>query len=384
MRRISAFLRRHLPIMLGALILLAAVVVLWIFSAPVAQWFHSAQSADAIGFLQEHLLVVSVVGGCLLIFALIWLPKWQASRVQDVKDRLTVENAARQTLAQTIGGAVLIAGLFFTWANLDVAQKNIKTTQETATENQRIAREGQITDRFTKAIAQLGEQGPDKLAVRLGGIYALERIAKDSKDDHWPVMEVLTAYVRETAPWPSMPQTDAQPSKGDQSRGKEPPTTQEQPPVKPATDIQAILTVLGRRTHTYGNGETLRLHLAKTDLRGASLWEAKLQGVRFWGAQLQGADLTGAQLQGADLTETQLQAVSLLGSQLRGAKLRGTRLEWAEFWGAQLQEADLTGAHLNGAKNLTVEQLSTVKTLYQAHLDPPKLRHDILALRHFW
>jgi uncharacterized protein YjbI with pentapeptide repeats len=67
-----------------------------------------------------------------------------------------------------------------------------------------------------------------------------------------------------------------------------------------------------------------------------------------------------------------------LGSQLRGAKLRGTRLEWAEFWGAQLQEADLTGAHLNGAKNLTVEQLSTVKTLYQAHLDPPKLRHDIL------
>jgi hypothetical protein len=58
--------------------------------------------------------------------------------------------------------------------------------------NHEIAREGQITDRFTKAIAQLGEQGPEKLAVRLGGIYALERIARDSERDHWPMMEVLT------------------------------------------------------------------------------------------------------------------------------------------------------------------------------------------------
>jgi hypothetical protein len=33
----------------------------------------------------------------------------------------------------------------------------------------------------------------------------------------------------------------------------------------------------------------------------------------------------------------------------------------------------LWGANLEGAKNLTVEQLSTVKTLYDAHLDPPLL-----------
>jgi hypothetical protein len=62
-----------------------------------------------------------------------------------------------------------------------------------------LSRAGQITERFTRAIDQLGSS---ELDVRLGGIYALERIARDSKADHPQVMEVLTAYVREHAPWP--------------------------------------------------------------------------------------------------------------------------------------------------------------------------------------
>jgi hypothetical protein len=57
-------------------------------------------------------------------------------------------------------------------------------------------RAGQLTDRFTRAIEQLGHK---KLDVRLGGIYALERIAEDSKRDRPQVVEVLTAYVREHA-----------------------------------------------------------------------------------------------------------------------------------------------------------------------------------------
>ncbi len=36
-------------------------------------------------------------------------------------------------------------------------------------------REGQITHRFTRVIDQLGQTGDEKLDVRLGGIYALER-----------------------------------------------------------------------------------------------------------------------------------------------------------------------------------------------------------------
>ena len=64
-------------------------------------------------------------------------------------------------------------------------------------------RAGQLTDRFTKAIEQLGNE--KALDVRLGGIYALERIARDSKEDHPQVIEVLTAYAREHAPRPPDP-----------------------------------------------------------------------------------------------------------------------------------------------------------------------------------
>jgi hypothetical protein len=41
--------------------------------------------------------------------------------------------------------------------------------------------------------------------VRLGGTYALERIARDSPPDRATIEEVLTAYLRGHAPWPAPP-----------------------------------------------------------------------------------------------------------------------------------------------------------------------------------
>ena len=133
----------------------------------------------------DHLLEwlgLAVCGLTILIIILWKLPQWQVERVQGLepKERWDRENEARKTLATILGGAVLLAGLFGTWKNLQVAQ------------------EGQITDRFTKAIDQLGATNPDKtpkIEVRLGGIYALERIANESEKDHWPIMEVLCTYV---------------------------------------------------------------------------------------------------------------------------------------------------------------------------------------------
>ena len=90
-----------------------------------------------------------------------------------------------------------------------------------------LSRQGQITDRFTRAVDQLGNR--DSLDVRLGGIYALERIARESKDDHWPIMEILTASVRQYAGPEAQARSDS----------------------PPPTDIQAILSVLGRRTVTH-------------------------------------------------------------------------------------------------------------------------------------
>jgi hypothetical protein len=180
--------------------------------------------------------------GVLVLLFIIWkVPQWQAARWEgriEPKEVAKQESDTRTTVVQALAGAVLFIGLYFT-------AKTLKTTQE-----------GQITDRFTKAINQLGETGPEKLAIRLGGIYAPERIARDSERDHWPIMEILTAYVREHAPWKAEGQ-HSQP--------------------KLAPDIQAILTVLGRRTRSYGKGEDWPLDLSFTDLRRAALTDAHLE-----------------------------------------------------------------------------------------------------------
>ena len=55
-------------------------------------------------------------------------------------------------------------------------------------------RQRRIVETFSKAVEQLGS---DKLEVRVGAIFALERISKESPDDYWTIMEVLTAFVRE-------------------------------------------------------------------------------------------------------------------------------------------------------------------------------------------
>ena len=88
-----------------------------------------------------------------------------------------------------------------------------------------LSEQGQLTDRFSKAVEQLGTK--DSLEVRLGGIYALERIARDSARDQPTIMEVLSAYIREHAPRQMCTSTASS--------------------TPPTTDVQAILTVIARR-----------------------------------------------------------------------------------------------------------------------------------------
>jgi hypothetical protein len=145
------------------------------------------------------------VVGILVVLALWLLPRWQAERSQGLtpESRFDRENEARKTLAQIIGGVLVLAGLYSSLQTFSLQQHTLSLQQNTFD----LQRAGQITDRFTKAIEKLGavETGPDgkpkiNLEVRLGGIYALERIARDSPTDHWTIMEVLSTYVRENSP----------------------------------------------------------------------------------------------------------------------------------------------------------------------------------------
>ena len=221
-------------------------------------------------------------------------------------------------LAQSIAGMALIGGLFFTWWNMEIARDTTARNLEIANETLRIAQEGQITERFSKAIEQLGDS--ERPEVRLGGIHALERIARNSEDDHWPIIEVLTAYVRQNAPWPP----DQQSTEGDQ--GLQAP--------KPDPDIQAILTVLGRTLRPFDQrADYQRIDLHNTDLRGAVFLRSNLEGVVFRGANLSGADLRQACLRNADVTDANLE-----GADLRGANLTEASLVRANFNSTDLTE----------------------------------------------
>jgi uncharacterized membrane protein (DUF485 family) len=193
--------RRRIAFLMGMSLLL--VFIVWLrLSGKAHVWL--ANVASTWSWILTHpqpLPEVLVVVGILVVLALWLLPKWQAARSQGLtsENRFDRENEARKTLAQIIGGVFVLAGLYSSLQTFSLQQHTFD-----------LQRESQITDRFTKAIDQLGAVEPAQLdadgkpkinlEVRLGGIYALERIARDSPTDHWTIMEVLSTYVRENSP----------------------------------------------------------------------------------------------------------------------------------------------------------------------------------------
>jgi uncharacterized protein YjbI with pentapeptide repeats len=279
------------------------------------------------------LLVLFIVSPIIIVVVVIGPPLLVDIDGLNPPQRVEAINATRTTLVQVMAGVVLTVGLIFTALNLHVS------------------REGQITDRFTKAIGQLGDE---RLPVRLGGIYALERVARDSVRDHPQIIETLCAFVREQS---------HSADRGKNSGGlmvddrylytSDPAVVKRDIP----TDIQAALRVLLRRKP--GLPEYGPLDLRRADLRTADLTSANLRGALLVGALLESAtlyradlsyaDLRGAQLGNADLTYARLDHTDLTGSNLRKARLVAVVGEWTRFSGAQLQEAELRNAVLPDA-----------------------------------
>jgi hypothetical protein len=223
-------------------------------------------------------------------------------------------------------------------AAIEAAHADVQRTLDTT-------RVGQIADLYSRAIEQLGS---GKLDVRIGGIYALERVARDSAADHPTVMEVLSAFIREHSreQWPL-------------------PDAADLPAPERATrpDVQAALTVIGRRDATR---DRRPIDLHEANLTRATLTEANLSGVKLTGANLNRADLIRADLSDADLFEA-----NLSGARPIRANLTGANLAKADLTTANLARADLIRANLYSA-NLTRANLATAN-LTNARLFGAKL-----------
>jgi uncharacterized protein YjbI with pentapeptide repeats len=217
--------------------------------------------------------------------------------------------------AVVVGGVALVSN----WRTQRLAHAAIEAAQN-----------GPMTDRWVSAVkllAACGTADRPSIESRLGAIYLIEQISRDSKAYRVPGMELIAAYVREHS---QMGHTS----------------------LEPATDVQSALSVLGRSGH--GGLDLRRTVLWGADLEGAhladvNLTEARMRGAHLMSARMPRGRLRGADLVGADLSGAHLRGANLVGADLSAAKLRGTDLQGADLSGAKLRAADLQGASLVGA-----------------------------------
>lgn len=197
-------------------------------------------------------------------------------------EHILAEGAIRTALLQAVGGILLVFGAMTAWRQMLIARGQ-----------QRVGRRVAVTDAFAKAVEQLAKD--DALALRLGGVYAMDRIADDDPTERPRIAEILSAFVR-----------DGVPTVGELPR-----------------DVRAGLQVLTRRDWT------VSVDLAGTRLVGARLHAARLTGAVLVGADLSDATLRGAVLKGANLSRVDLRRADLSGADLRAATLTGARLSAA-------------------------------------------------------
>ncbi|WP_300547417.1 pentapeptide repeat-containing protein [Roseovarius sp.] len=338
---------------------------------------HIKAVAASLGMKGVPTLIFVVIGLTWLIVAttllfglykLTWDVIWHAVPQGDDEVWPWRFSLAQIAALTTVLGAVIALPL--TINRLLLSRRQTETVEQ-----------GHITDRINKAVEGLGaektvkrdgdERTEPNLEVRIGAIYALERLSQDSERDHIQIMEILCAYIRENAgrEGVALPEGEATPEewRAWSKEGRE----------HPRLDVDVALKVIERRGAArkqlekekgYRPGleraQLRKIILSERDLTGADLRFAELQGADLGFAQLQRADLAGAQLQRAYLGRAQLQGANLGFAQLQGANLRGAQLQGAHLWAAKfdentnLSEATLRDASLRFVNCTNIPQLT--------------------------
>uniref|UniRef100_A0AAU1HUH0 Pentapeptide repeat-containing protein n=1 Tax=Streptomyces sp. NBC_00180 TaxID=2903632 RepID=A0AAU1HUH0_9ACTN len=298
----------------------------------------------------DDLLVIA--GYVLLLWRGPWWIDGEHLRTQDLQPADGVVITGFRTMLVALGaGAVAAFGLYYTHRNHQLAQQQYEQgqaqfllaqkqfthsqeqfshTQAKDREQAEITREGQVTERYVEAIKLLSS---GNLTQRLGGIYSLERIMWDSDKDRSTAVEVLAAFIRERA---AIRDSD------ESGNGK-----------NPEEDVQAALTVLGRRPIHEENTDFINLR--RTDLRGANLADAVLDHVDMERCLLQGASFYRAYLRCADFSEATLTGAHFMDARIGAARFILADMTGVSLWKAEGADVDFTGANMEGVKLIRCE-----------------------------
>ncbi len=222
--------------------------------------------------------------------------------------------------------------------------------------------------------------GSNVLAVRLGGIYALQRLAEEHPEQyHLQIMQLFCAFARH-------PTRDEREALAEDLDKRE--RDAEDAPADLHTelrqDAQAVMTALSAchaRQLDLEKSAEFQLDIHRANLRHADLTNANLAGVDLRNANLSraillGADLSEAELLAATLSDVELWKANLSRADLRDANLSGAVLQSAILFDALLAKANLSGANLRDA-NLSQATLISAN-LSQAILVDTNLSNAIL------
>jgi uncharacterized protein YjbI with pentapeptide repeats len=298
---------------------------------------------------REKLATVAAILVCVGLLVAVRRFRQDSKGSQDTEDSTSAggEKPAPQKqrdwvaiVASNLSGLAAVIALIFTALSVQATKGQLHVTQHQL----QVAEQGQITDRYNAAIANLASGSID---VRLGGIYALQRLMQDSPRDQATIVAVLCAFARDKIASNTKPQKSAAPKPQKSAAPKPQKSAAPKPQTSPApslpTDAQAALTVVGTRK-TANDGHTIAIDLNHVVLTGA-----QLERMHFAGANLAGATLTGANLSSTDLTGATLTGTTLTSTDLTGANLTGTTLTGAKLDHATLTDTKLTGANLTDA-----------------------------------
>jgi uncharacterized protein YjbI with pentapeptide repeats len=266
------------------------------------------------------------------------------------KEYISLESALTSTFAQLVTGGFFFVTAYFTWRNLQVTEAK------------------QITERFAQAITQLGSE---KMEIRLGGIYALERIAKDSPKDYWTIIEVLSSFIREHSPRSlANKTTQNQPKETflDSFIPKTKLRNNNREDSRIATDVQAALTVIGRRNIKQDETDPLHsfIFLDNVNLRNANCIGLNLSNINFTGTDFANAWLVNATLVQSLCAGTNFKDADFENADLRCSFFIAANCQNAGFINANLEGILLTNANLSNAnfansKNISDHQLEKAK-----------------------
>jgi len=305
------------------------------------------------------------------------------------KDVLSLENDYRSTLAQIVGGLIVLLGLFFTTNEFFNTRRAMD-----------IERRSKESERFTRAIELLGN---NEILKQTGGAFALESIAETDPDDYrWATVNVFAAFIKtnRSASGTGSPTVDpsvaptpsnlASPTPGPSvSPGTTPTATPQLASsptplaVRPMSNasrdlIQEMLSFIGKDEKN--PSPDIPLNLSLTDLRNFDMRGGHFEFVNFRGLSGFAIDFTGAYLKRADFQHSdqpynvsnlkcgKFNAADLDGARFNGANLQGVRFNKAKLSkNTTFDQADLTGANFQGT------DLSQVERLTQAQIDSAML-----------